>query len=63
MYIMMHGSGNVKNAQFCVLCISLLIGCYIVRRSCHPQGFYSTVVKTYRITTVLQWSCLSNVQV
>jgi len=37
---------KVKNAQLYILCISLLIGSYMFRRSCHHDGVYTNAVKT-----------------
>ena len=46
-----------------LLCSVLLICSYMFQHSCHLQGAYTNFVKTYSNKIVLQWSCLSNVQV
>ena len=51
------------NAHFYILCTLLLICFYMFRCNGHPQGTDTNVVKTYSNTIVLQWLCLSNVQV
>jgi hypothetical protein len=43
--------------------ILLLISSHTFWRNSHTQGTYTNVVKTYSNKLVLQWSCMSNVQV
>jgi len=42
------------NAQFCILCILILIYSYMFRHNYHPQGAYDNVVKTYSNKMVLK---------
>jgi len=42
------------NAQFCILCILILIFSYMFWHSYHPQGAYDNVVKMYSNKMVLK---------
>jgi hypothetical protein len=42
------------NAQFFILCTLLLICSYMFQHNCHPEGDYTSVVKTYSNKVVLQ---------
>jgi hypothetical protein len=50
------------NALHFILCVLLLIGCYMFRHSCHLQGTYTNVVTMCSNKIVSQGPYIPNVQ-
>jgi len=51
------------NSQFYMTCILLLTVSYVFRHNFHPQGAYTSIVKTNSNKMGLQWACFQNVRV